>query len=389
MKRGSRELAAVIAMIMLSLLLNRPLHSHAAEKPVKSVISLTVRSSLNANSMSRLDINSPRISKALLHAKKEAGAKASLWVDMNVTIKSGSKEQQFQIDRSGNLWEVLSEKRLILPAAVTSKLSAYAMALRTQHFGSLIPWEQARDIVTRKSIFSVTDLETGLSFRVQRRAGSSHADVQPITKDDTAVMKQIYGDQWSWNRRAITVHSPQGRLAASMNGMPHGGDGIPENGFSGHFCIHFKDSTSHKSDTPDPAHQLMIRKASGDVRSYLDSAEPSLLAESFVEALNQKDPQLLAQVWEDIPDDKLSHFVREMITLSSIRIKRSSKSQTTDDNIPLDNVILETEITLPIAIYSQGKPERNTVYGFIFRWQSPRSPWEIEDIRTDYSSLMP
>lgn len=61
-------------------------------------------------------------------------------------------------------------------------------------------------------------METGLQFQVQRRAGKNHADVQPLTKQDTAVMKQIYQGKWSWKRRAILVRKDDQFLAASMHG---------------------------------------------------------------------------------------------------------------------------------------------------------------------------
>ena len=42
-------------------------------------------------------------------------------------------------------------------------------------------WEEVNEILPKYSKFTVVDMETGLEFRVQRRAGSNHADVQPLT----------------------------------------------------------------------------------------------------------------------------------------------------------------------------------------------------------------
>ena len=71
-------------------------------------------------------------------------------------------------------------------------------------------------------MFTVIDVETGKSFDVQRRAGSHHADVQPLTRKDTKVMKEIYHGHWSWRRRALLILAENRLLAASMHGMPHG-----------------------------------------------------------------------------------------------------------------------------------------------------------------------
>ena len=53
----------------------------------------------------------------------------------------------------------------------------------------ILPWEKANEVLPNKSIFTILDVETGLHFTVQRRAGSNHADVQPLTYQDTKIMK--------------------------------------------------------------------------------------------------------------------------------------------------------------------------------------------------------
>ena len=85
----------------------------------------------------------------------------------------------------------------------------------------ILPWDQVKEIIPKQSYFTIIDVETGLSFKVQRRAGSKHADVQPVTKKDTKIMKSIYGGKWSWDRRAILVLVHDQLISASMNGMPH------------------------------------------------------------------------------------------------------------------------------------------------------------------------
>ena len=69
----------------------------------------------------------------------------------------------------------------------------------------MLPWEKVYKILPKYSKFTVLDVETGKRFHVQRRAGSRHADVQPLTPKDTTIMKEIYGGKWSWKRRAIIV----------------------------------------------------------------------------------------------------------------------------------------------------------------------------------------
>ncbi len=128
---------------------------------------------------------------------------------------------------------------------------------------SLVPWTTARDIFTIGSVATVIDVETGLAFRVLRRGGYYHADCEPMTVYDTEVIKRIYGGGFSWNRRAVIVQVNGYSMAASMNGMPHGEERIRDNGFPGHFCIHFLGSRLHLNGEIDDQHQAMVRRAAG------------------------------------------------------------------------------------------------------------------------------
>lgn len=123
----------------------------------------------------------------------------------------------------------------------------------------MIAWERVNQILP--SIIRIIDTKTGLSFYVKRRGGYYHADFEPLTKEDTKIMKTIYGGQWSWERRAIIVEACGMRIAASMNGMPHGGENIVDNNFDGHFCVHFLGSKLHKNGLSDASHQMMVRLA--------------------------------------------------------------------------------------------------------------------------------
>lgn len=107
----------------------------------------------------------------------------------------------------------------------------------------------------------VTDVLTKKSFTVIRKGGTNHADVEPLTAKDTAIMKSIYGGKWSWDRRAVWVEIEGTLYAGSMNGMPHGKEIINNNNFAGHFCIHFTGSRTHATNRVDARHQAAIKVA--------------------------------------------------------------------------------------------------------------------------------
>ncbi|XID94783.1 hypothetical protein ACF3MZ_09805 [Paenibacillaceae bacterium WGS1546] len=369
----------------------RPRPSAAKARPQgEGEIVMTVRASPQAELVSSLEISNSALLDQLSQAQEEAASAAPLISDIEVEIRGRGAPRAYRLDRTGALRDAASA-RVYRPAPdAARRLLAYAEALRGRHYGRLIPWSAARTIVKRKSVFTIVDLESGLSFRVQRRAGSRHADVQPLTRQDSKIMKEIYGGKWSWDRRAILVRTEQTTIAASMNGMPHGGDGIPGNGFKGHFCVHFLDSTSHRSDSPDPEHQLMVYKATGNLRGYFDAASPLVQARGFVGALNGKDEQMLRQLWLDAPPERMAAYAEWMASLRSIAVK----SARTDGRIrrareqePPDS--LAAEIRLPISLRMKGERTRNVELTFVFKRDSPHEPWRLVDVAADPSNLMP
>ena len=118
-----------------------------------------------------------------------------------------------------------------------------------------------QSIFARGTVAVVTDVATGIAWRVKRSGGTNHADVQPLTAADTAAMKKACGGSWSWNRRAIFVTINGVNYAASMNCMPHGSGSITDNDFNGHHCIHFTNSRTHGTNKVCSLHQAAIKKA--------------------------------------------------------------------------------------------------------------------------------
>lgn len=123
-----------------------------------------------------------------------------------------------------------------------------------------LQWFGHENTIPKGAQVTIKDVYTGKTFSAVRWSGASHMDTQPASKADTATMKAIYGGSWSWNRRPILVKYNGHVYAASMNGMPHGTSTI-DNGFDGHFCIHFTDSKTHGSDKVDSDHQTCVQTA--------------------------------------------------------------------------------------------------------------------------------
>lgn len=135
-------------------------------------------------------------------------------------------------------------------------------ALKSRYTTESLDWfKNGSATIPKGAVFTVKDVETGRTFTVKRWAGVNHADCEPLTAEDTATMKSIYGGSWSWKRRAILVKYDGHVYAASMNGMPHGDNPISGNDFAGHFCIHFTGSKTHGTQRVDSDHQNAVRRA--------------------------------------------------------------------------------------------------------------------------------
>lgn len=149
--------------------------------------------------------------------------------------------------------------------AYPSQAASYLPASRggRTSMGVLVEWfSEGQYLFPRGAVAKVIDLYTGRSFYMKRSGGINHADSEPLTEKDAQAIKEIWGG-WSWNRRPVIVEIGGVRVAASMHGMPHAYDTIPNNGMQGHVCIHFYRSRTHIHNREDPDHQAAVMRAAG------------------------------------------------------------------------------------------------------------------------------
>ncbi|NLI60429.1 MAG: peptidoglycan-binding protein [Clostridiales bacterium] len=149
--------------------------------------------------------------------------------------------------------------------AMPSRASEFLPASRggVSSLGVMVDWfSKGQYLFPRGDVAKVTDLYTGKSFMMKRTGGTNHADSEPVSTSDAEAIKSIWGG-WSWDRRPVIVEAGGVRIAASMHGMPHAYDRVPNNGMDGHVCIHFYKSRTHIRNKEDADHQAMVRRAAG------------------------------------------------------------------------------------------------------------------------------
>lgn len=125
-------------------------------------------------------------------------------------------------------------------------------------------WTHASSYWPCGTVATVIDVQTGISFKVQRTMGTNHADVEPVTTTDSAAIKRAWGGNFSWERRPVVVIYGNYRMAAGMTSTPEGSEQITNNGVTGHMNIHFLNSRTHGSNRVDPDYQAAIKVAAGN-----------------------------------------------------------------------------------------------------------------------------
>lgn len=184
--------------------------------------------------------------------------------------------------------------------------------------GEFMSWDEVNKIFPKFASATVIDFDTGMQFQIQRRGGSNHADVQPLTANDSAIMKSIYEGKWAWQRKAVIIQLNNGqRIAASMNGMPHGSGAIEDNDFDGHFCIHFKNSKTHASKKVDLAHQMMIWKSANVLDQQLQLLNPGDIIAVFFTAVDQHELNIAGKLINSNVD--IEPLLKSLDSIKSIK----------------------------------------------------------------------
>ena len=118
-----------------------------------------------------------------------------------------------------------------------------------------------KNVIPNGAVFQIKDVSTGLIFSARRQSGGSHMDAEPLTAEDTAILKKINGGSFSWRRRAVLVKYNGHVYAASIYSEPHGTNTILDNNFDGQFCLHFYGSKTHGTNRVDADHQKCVEQA--------------------------------------------------------------------------------------------------------------------------------
>ncbi len=122
-----------------------------------------------------------------------------------------------------------------LPDGVGSATGPSTSSVKLLHwFDDIKPTIKAGQKVT------VFDPATNLQWTLRFYSLGRHADSEPLTATDTAIMYKAFGNKNTWTPKPVYVQLPSGVWTlATMHNVPHLSGSIKDNDFDGHLCVHF------------------------------------------------------------------------------------------------------------------------------------------------------
>ena len=127
---------------------------------------------------------------------------------------------------------------------VASDAGAGAMGSFTGRNGKkiqLLHWlDEIKPSLKTGQNLQVYEPDSGISFTLYVMSRGRHADVEPLTADDTEKMMNAWGGKESWTPKDVYIGLPDGRWTlATMHNVAHGSQVISGNNYDGQNCVHF------------------------------------------------------------------------------------------------------------------------------------------------------
>ena len=152
---------------------------------------------------------------------------------------------------------------------VASNAGAAAMGSFTGRNGKtiqLLHWfDEVKPSLKTGQNLTVYEPDSGITFTLYVMSRGRHADVEPLTADDTAKMMNAWGGEETWTPKDVYIQLPDGRWTlAVMHNVAHGSQTISNNNYDGQNCVHFLRNMSEcEANDPDygVTNQNALRKA--------------------------------------------------------------------------------------------------------------------------------
>lgn len=175
---------------------------------------------------------------------------------------------------------------LLVCGCVNSDETITTVVKSEDTYSQLLDYTEALALFEEGMEAEVMDVETGLTFTVQRVVGGydTLADVETVSLEDTEILLEIAGGNWNIVRRAVIVTIGDVKISASISPYEHSGsedyeygtiidnrsgatgtginlDSIRDNGMIGVVDLYFYNSLVPGYNRIDERHQEMVLEA--------------------------------------------------------------------------------------------------------------------------------
>nr|MBR4281823.1 peptidoglycan-binding protein [Clostridia bacterium] len=151
-------------------------------------------------------------------------------------------------------------------ASVGSSVAVMARSVKYEYWYSTV-----RSEARKYPYCTLYDPESGISWQVHMFSFGKHAEIEPLTKNDTEKMNQVCGKE-KWTPKPVWVIFADGTIRiATTHSVPHGVQHRTDNGFPGHACLHFPRTMAQVTSIGPYAtkHQNAVDKAWAELQASL------------------------------------------------------------------------------------------------------------------------
>ncbi len=190
-----------------------------------------------------------------------------------MTVRSVIAFQQKQTDINGGSIaadgsigpqsESILFSRTAVRADITAGIPFGATTSTLAQTGALVSWDEVKTLLTVGNTYKVIDCYSGTEFHMVFTGGENHAEMECASASDSATYKQLFGGEYNYSKRPFLIVIGDKRIAASLQGYPHGTDSVSGNEADGHSCMYFDGSLSHVGALSDIEHVTQVYKAAG------------------------------------------------------------------------------------------------------------------------------
>ncbi|MBP3619418.1 MAG: hypothetical protein J6J24_02020 [Clostridia bacterium] len=128
-------------------------------------------------------------------------------------------------------------------------------------------WKDINPLFENDIPYELIALHNNSSFFAVRTGGTNHADIEPASSEEKQSMEQFFTTN-EWKCYPVLLKLNENTfIPASLSSYPHGYQTL--NTSSGHFCLHFKNSKTHKTNLIDQTNQDCIKEATKKGKIYI------------------------------------------------------------------------------------------------------------------------